>query len=290
MLTHTFCHLPGIGEQTEKRIWAAGLADWHQALGQQTAPLPSGVKSILSRYLEESLRQRQARNAIFFAQGLPANQRWRLYRDFQDSCAFLDIETTGLNYTDEITTIALYDGQRVRVYVNGQNLQEFVRDIQEYRLLVTYNGIQFDIPRIENFFGIRLPQAHIDLRFPLRSLGIKGGLKKCEKQLGITRSGLEDVNGYTAILLWQEYRRHQNQKALETLLAYNIQDTVGLHTLMTLVFNRKLAGTPAEAGGGLPLPAVPANLFNPDRETLIKVGGLAPDYARFDLGAGRLTW
>ena len=137
-------------------------------------------------------------------------------------------------------TAVLYDGRSIRHYVNGDNLDEFPTELKEYQLLVTYNGKTFDIPFIERFFSIRLPQAHIDLRYPLRSLGLKGGLKGCERQVGIARPGLEDVDGFVAVLLWNEYRNKKNVKALETLLAYNIRDALALHALMVHTHNEKV--------------------------------------------------
>jgi hypothetical protein len=43
------------------------------------------------------------------------------------------------------------------------------------------------------------------------------------------------------VLLWEEYRKSRNERALETLLAYNVQDTMNLETLLIYAFNRKLA-------------------------------------------------
>jgi len=63
---------------------------------------------------------------------------------------------------NEITTIALYDGKTIRWYVNGQNLEQFAQDIQDYALLVTYNGKSFDVPFIESYLGVRLDLGHID--------------------------------------------------------------------------------------------------------------------------------
>src|SRR5262249_48058816 len=157
----------------------------------------------------------------YFADKLPPNQHWRLYWDFHESCAFVDIETTGLSSFDEITTIALYDGQTVRYYVNGENLDQFSSDILDYSLLITYSGKSFDVPFIQRHFNIRVPQAHIDVRYPLQSIGLKGGLKACERALGLDRTDLEGLSGEVAPLLWDEYRRRKNVKALETLLAYN---------------------------------------------------------------------
>ena len=125
----------------------------------------------------------------------------------------MDIETTGLYWSDKITTAVLYDGRAVRYYINGKNLDEFPRDLKDYPLLVTYNGKTFDVPFIERFFQVRLPQAHIDVMYPLRSLGVTGGLKGCERQVGIARPGLEDVDGFAAVLLWNEYRNKKNVKA-----------------------------------------------------------------------------
>jgi uncharacterized protein len=49
---------------------------------------------------------------------------------------------------------------------------------------------------IENYFGIQLNHALIDLRYALGSLGYKGGLKGCERQLGMDKGDLRDVDGF----------------------------------------------------------------------------------------------
>ncbi len=220
--------------------------------------------------MRESISNHASCNPSYFAEKLPTNQHWRLYQDFREVCAFLDIETTGL-YSGEITTIALYDGQTIRYYVNGENLDSFPADVMDYRLLVTYNGKCFDIPFIERYFGIRLPHAHIDLRYPLRSLGLQGGLKGCERQLGIDRPGLEDVDGFVAVLLWEEYRKRKNHKALETLLAYNIQDAIALHPLIVHTHNEKVRGTPFFSTDASAIPAFPTSPFKPDPDTVDRI-------------------
>ena len=219
MLTNTFCHLPGVGEIKERGLWAAGVTSWDAAV-QQASHMPRrSSRESWTSHVHESMRRYPRPGHRLLAQILPSNQQWRLYRDFQDSCAFVDIETTGLSPSDDITTAVLYDGRSVRYYINGDNLHRFPTDLQEYALLVTYNGKTFDIPFIERLFQIRLPQAHIDLRYPLKSLGLKGGLKSCERQLGMHRPGMEDVDGSVAVQLWNDYRRQKNVKSLETLLA-----------------------------------------------------------------------
>jgi len=56
------------------------------------------------------------------------------------------------------------------------------------------------------------------LRYVLKSLGYSGGLKSCEKALGLDRGDLDGVDGYFAVLLWRDYQKKHNEKALETLL------------------------------------------------------------------------
>jgi len=77
--------------------------------------------------------------------------------------------------------------------VQDQNLEDFIDEIYKYNVIVTYNGKCFDVPFIENYFNIRLDHAQIDLRYVLYSLGLRGGLKGCERQLGMDRGDLSDI-------------------------------------------------------------------------------------------------
>jgi len=57
-------------------------------------------------------------NPVYFSKLLPSNQCWRLFPEFRDSTVYLDIETTGLDrHFNEITTIALYDGQAIKTWM-----------------------------------------------------------------------------------------------------------------------------------------------------------------------------
>ncbi|MBE7500562.1 MAG: ribonuclease H-like domain-containing protein [Verrucomicrobiales bacterium] len=278
MLRRTFCHVPGVGLKAEQQLWSLGVVSW-EAVGQGEVVLGAGRRERVARHLEESQRQLADHNAAFFARTLPASEHWRLYPEFRESVAYVDIETTGLGGPgDHITTIALYDGRTVRHYVHGRNLADFARDIQAYRLLVTYNGKCFDLPMLRASFGIALDQAHIDLRYVLASLGYKGGLKGCERRLGLDRGDLAGVDGYFAVLLWQEYRRRQNPQALETLLAYNIRDVVNLEPLLVKAYNLKLAQTPFGASATLDTPPPPAEPFRAHAPT---VNRLLRQYAGF---------
>jgi len=176
----------------------------------------------------------------------------------------VDIETTGLYPGDSITTIALYDGRSLFHYVSGDNLPDFKKRIRKYKVIVTYNGKTFDVPFMERYFRMRLDCAHIDLRYILRSLGYSGGLKQCEKKLGIRRKGLEKIDGFDAVFLWEEYKRNHDKRALETLLAYNVQDAINLERLLAVAYNKKLKDTPFQRSHRMDIPAAPENPFKPD--------------------------
>jgi len=272
MLENTFCHVPGIGYKTELRLWESGILAWEDALSSQAAPLSKGRMASLRNCIRRSISHLERDDARHFAGLVPSREHWRLFPQFRHSVAYLDIETTGLGGpSDYVTTIALYDGQAVYTYVRGQNMHAFAEHIVRYQLLITYNGKCFDMPFIRDDLGVELDQAHIDLRYVLASLGYRGGLKGCERQLGIDRGDLVDVDGYFAVLLWRDFEQSGNQKSLNTLLAYNVLDVVNLERLMILAYNLKLQGTPFEQSHPLPEPPRRANPFHADLETIYRL-------------------
>ena len=272
MLKNTFLHIPGIGSITEQHLWNSGITDWDTSFDNTPVPISSNRKITIIKGIEESIHHLDRDNPAFFANLLPSNQCWRLFPEFRELTVYLDIETTGMerDYND-ITTIALYDGATIQTYVHGQNLNDFVDDIQKYNVIVSYNGKSFDVPFIENYFGIQLNHAQIDLRYVLSSLGYKGGLKECERQLGMDRGDLSDVDGFFAVFLWNEYQKTGNKKALDTLLAYNVQDTVNLESLMVTAYNMKLKATPFYHSHQIPSPRMPVNPYTADLKTVDRI-------------------
>jgi len=268
MLRHTFCHIPGIGLKTEKKLWSKGILDWDDWSENVPLNLSAFTRLEGTRLLDLSHRALEEEDPQFFAEVLASTEPWRIFPHFRDTTAYLDIETTGLSDEAEITTIALYDGHQVLTYVNGENLDDFVDDICNYKVIVSYNGKSFDVPFLERFFKIRLDHAQIDLRHVLARLGFRGGLKGCEKQLGLHRGNLDGVDGYFAVILWNEYCRRNDPKVLETLLAYNIEDTVNLERLAVEAYNRNIAETPFAGRLALACPPPPPNPSFADFETI----------------------
>lgn len=249
MLRHSFIHLPRVGVATELALWNAGIATWEDFLG--AASLPARVRrrqTELCAHLEECCARLAAADASFFHHCLPSSERWRLYRDFRERAAFLDIETTGgsagFGY---ITMVGILDSQGYRAYIEGENLDDLRAALEQYDLIVTYNGAAFDLPYIEYFFGrVFAHKAHLDLLVPLRRLGYRGGLKAIERQLHVGRpSDLQGLDGYDAVLLWRMWRRG-NTGALETLVRYNAEDVASLPALADIVYR--------ELSGRLPVP------------------------------------
>src|SRR5437867_406461 len=271
MLKNTFCHVPGIGLVKEKRIWDSGIHSWEDLRTTDGYGSPGHRTKHLAQLIDRSFEELEKNNPKFFAELLPSNQQWRMFPSFRSSLAYLDIETTGLGFGESITTIALYDGRSLFHYVNGHNLDDFKRRIREYEVLVTYNGKCFDVPFIEQYFAVELNHAHIDLRYLLGSLGYSGGLKGCEKKLGISRGELEGIDGFFAVLLWDDYKRNQNDRALETLLAYNIEDVLNLEKLLTIAYNMKLMDTPFCRSHLLESPPDRVNPFRADARTVRRI-------------------
>ena len=147
-------------------------------------------------------------------------------------------------------------------------MNQFPDDLSNYKVLVTYNGKCFDVPFIEEQLRIRIDMAHIDLRWIMQSLGFRGGLKGCERQLGIERGNLDSVDGLMAVKLWEKYRQSGSQKILDTLLSYNVQDAVVLDQLMTTAYNSKLKNTPFTQYNWLPDTVAPLNPYKVDVETI----------------------
>lgn len=255
MLRSTFLHLSGIGPATEAALWRQGLRDWKEL----ASPTGSGVReATLNRELAASEAALSERRVEWFAQRLPPAESWRLYPEFQPETAFLDIETTSLSpYEGIVTVVTVHTPGRTRSFVADDDLEELPGYLGRFDLLVTFNGILFDVPFLEHRFPqLVAPAAHIDLRFVLKRLGHAGGLKRIEERLRLgDRSGVEGVDGLEAVRLWHRHRRGE-AGALDRLVRYNRADTVNLEPLLDFAV-AELAGrllpTP-----GRPLAADPA--------------------------------
>lgn len=270
MLLQSFCHIPGVGLKTEKKLWDVGITSWDKWLVPSPVRLSASSMADAATIFEGSLAALD-HDPAYFTERLGSTEPWRIFPHFRKSTVYLDIETTGLDDYAEITTIALYDGNEVFTYINGQNLNDFVDDIYKYNVIVSYNGKSFDVPFLERYFRIKLNHAQIDLRYVLARLGFKGGLKGCEKMLGMNRGNLDGVDGYFAVLLWNQYQKNNDQAALDTLLAYNIEDTVNLERLVIEAYNRNVQATPFADKLMIAFPDPPHSPYQPDYDCVERI-------------------
>jgi len=227
-------HVPGVGEKRERDLWLRGFTDWDAfRMGH-----PGGAwRELILEHLD----------ADRAARALPRREAWRLANAFPGRMLYLDIETTGLSFEgDSVTCVGVSDGTSTRAFVRGRDLAAFPESLEGVELLVTYNGSSFDLPVLKHAFpAVDFGRFHhIDLRFPLRRLGVTGGLKGAERQLGIARSdAIDGVDGFMAVLLWGAHRAG-HATALSTLIRYCLEDVVNLKPLLALAYNRLTADLP----------------------------------------------
>ncbi|HYG67696.1 MAG TPA: ribonuclease H-like domain-containing protein [Anaeromyxobacteraceae bacterium] len=235
MIHSTFRLAPGIGAALERRIWSAGILRWDD-FPEDGSVAGARTDARLRDAIAKARAHLAAGDAESLAALLPRAERWRLYGAFGDDAAFLDIESDG----DAITAIGVLDRDGPRLFLAGRTsgLDAFPDATRGWKLLVTFNGLSFDVPVLERAFpGWRAPRAHVDLRHLWGRLGHQGGLKLLEHETGVGRPAhLHGLDGRAAVGLW---RRHLDgdAAALRLFAEYNLHDAVNLRTLMDLAYN-----------------------------------------------------
>lgn len=255
MIRASFRLVPGVGAWLESRLWDAGVRSWGELAAAAPGDLP--VPARTAARLQEAVRRAEAALAAGDAEALalmlPRAERWRLYAAFVEEACFLDVETDG---GDGVTAVGLLDAAGPRVLLAGRDLDALPALSARWKLLVTFNGLAFDVPVLQRAFpGWRAPLAHVDLCHLWRRLGHAGGLKLLEHAEGLRRPPqVAHLNGLDAIRLWGAWLAG-DAAALRLLLEYNLYDAVHLRTLADRGYNRMLAR--------LRLPAAPVRVAEP---------------------------
>ncbi len=243
MIKNTFILIPGVGEKTEEYLWKKGILTWDDLKRRNNSiGLSVTRKRIIKDYLSRAEKALNTKQGSFFAKFLPQTEYWRLFKQFHNKTLYLDIETTGLSqYYDAITIIGTFDGQRIKIFMKDNNLDEISEYLRNYEIIVTFNGKMFDIPFIKKEFpDVKIPPIHIDLRFLLKSLGITGPLKEIEKKMNIPRAELvREISSRDAAVLWSRFVRGYDED-LEKLLLYNIYDVIDLQVIMHSCYQKKI--------------------------------------------------
>ncbi len=253
MLTRSFIFAPGMSAELERSLWRAGVTSW-QTLRKHSGQAEQAIGRARTAKLLAAVTEAEAAlergDGAWMREHWPEKETWRLWDGWcsREQVALVDIETTGRTPGyDQITVIGLADGSQARAFVaerplpGDEPLDDFPEAVRDYRLLVTFNGIQFDVPFIEKHFRaqhFRFAMPHLDLMWPARALGLTGGLKDMEKILGISRDDdIKEIRGNQAITLWGAWRSGDRQ-AYERLVEYCKADCVNLMAFADAVHQR----------------------------------------------------
>jgi uncharacterized protein YprB with RNaseH-like and TPR domain len=236
VIRRTFQILPSIGTGKERKLWINGIKDWDDFRGMgKVAGISRERKEAMDHHLDRAEQFLERGRTDFFCKLLPTVEHWRLYDRFRRETAFLDIETDGRSPYSTVTVVGIYRDGRSVTLVRNQDLDtaSLTRALDGIKLLVTFNGSSFDLPILSYHFPLAVPRVpHFDLRHACRRVGLPGGLKSVEKQMGISRAReVEFVTGEEAVYLWRVWERSGRSNALKLLKRYNEEDTVNLRPI-----------------------------------------------------------
>ena len=109
----------------------------------RTGALPAQNRCVIDR---AALDPHPSERNPHFYENLPAREHWRL-SGVPRRYGIFDRDYGIGRPEDYISTIVLYDGQQLRHYVHGINMDHLAEDVARYDI-VSYNGKSFDAPFI----------------------------------------------------------------------------------------------------------------------------------------------
>ena len=236
MLSKSFIFLEGIGVARERRLWADGVASWDDFIDAGRIPgISNQRKETADSLLSEAKDRLRRGDAAHFSSLLQQRDHWRCYDDFRSRVIFLDIETTGISRRSQVTVVGMHDGRRTHTLVRGRDLtgDHLQAILERANMIVTFNGASFDIPILKSWFPGVVPDVpHLDLKHLLRRLGMVGGLKAIERDMGIERdTRVQYLTGQDAVYLWRLWEKRGSWNSLKTLMEYNSEDCENLKVI-----------------------------------------------------------
>jgi hypothetical protein len=237
MIRSTFRLAAGVGPFLESTLWDAGVRRWEDFPPPPAVAISPALDGRVRAAIGRARAALEGGDAEALAAMLPRSERWRLYGAFGREAAFLDVESDG----EALTAVGILDARGPRILLAGRDLDRFPAEARGWKLLVTFNGLSFDVPALRRAFPEwRPPRAHVDLRHLWGRLGHAGGLKLLEAETGVGRPAhVAGLRGCDAVRLWRAYQGG-DADALRLFAEYNLLDAVNLRTLMDLGYNRMI--------------------------------------------------
>lgn len=243
MIQNTFLFLERTTAAKERKIWQQGILNWDDFL---KAGKIKGISALAKKYYDrkiiEARRKLYEGDSSYFAARLPQAEHWRLYDFFKEETVYLDIETDGLSDNCDVTLVGLFDGYDTKTMIRRVNLDWplLKKELEKYKIVVTFNGSVFDLPFVKKRYGNVIPQLpHYDLRFCCSRIGLSGGLKMIEKKLNIHRSSqiVENMYGGDAAQLYRMWLGSGDDYYLRLLVEYNEEDVINLKRISEYAYN-----------------------------------------------------
>jgi len=209
----------------EQKFWKQGLKDWPDFLqAKKVIGLSLERKNDLDKELRLAQQALLENDSFFFVGKLPSKEMWRLYDYFKEEAGYLDVEINGRG---EVILVGISNYYQTNSFVGGFNLEQktLEKELKKYKLLITFNGSAFDLPKLKKQFKLDIPVPHLDLKPLCLNLGLKGGLKEIEKQLNLKRPPHLYGN---PVELWKAFHASGDKEYLNLLLDYNKEDIENL--------------------------------------------------------------
>lgn len=235
MIKQSFIFLPGIGKRKEQQLWAQNITDWADFIhARKIWGISAERKKSYDLLLREAQKSIQENNASFFLRELHSKEMWRLYPQFREESCFLDIE---VDSSGRAIVVGVSDYYAAKWFVAGANLERCLleQELRQFKLIITFNGSSFDLPKLQRQFGIVISVPHIDLKPLCVGLGLRGGLKEIEKQLELKRP--PHLHG-NPVELWKAFHASGDREYLDLLLEYNREDVENLRAVMEHVYKK----------------------------------------------------
>ena len=235
MIQESFVFLEKCSTARELSFRKQGIKDWREFLAtEKVAGIASAKKEFFNRKIREAQQALAEDNAAYFVGKLPAKEMWRLYSHFKEDCCFLDIET---NSYGRITVVGISNYYNTNTFVKGFNLENNLleKELSKYKLLITFNGSSFDLPKLKKQLQLEVKMPHIDLKPLCVKLDLKGGLKEVERILNLKRP--EHLYG-NPVELWKAFHASGDREYLELLVDYNKEDIENLKGVMNHVYKK----------------------------------------------------